>query len=272
MDDSPHILVIVPTYGAFEYARKTLTSLFAHSGPNTHAIVVDDGSPAWNNDWYQDVGGTVGVCHCLENGGLTKALNVGFGLAYGLNCDYIAAVNSDIIFTAGWWQPLVYNLQHGYDLVGPVSNAPGVSSRGVQDVKRWACGVGTSDTATSLKAVPKILKATYSNRVEPCDINGFFLMSRRTAWIAHAYEYRQFTFPPSIDIMPSGRANPTPLMTGQEDWLNHRVKRAGGRVGACLGSYIFHYRSVTRGVRHAVGDWHRMKEPPARVEGEKVEL
>jgi len=263
-DDCPNILVIVPTYGAFDYARKTLQSMFEHSNKErVAAVVVDDGSPDWHDQWYKDVGGgSIGIINYLNNGGLTKAWNVGFHFAFD-QCaeaaDFVVATNSDVIFTAGWWRPMVHALEHGWDLVGPLSNAPGASSKGVQDIKRWARGVGTTDTRTSLANVPRIVQKAYGNNVAPCDVNGFFMMAKKSTWLAHAHDAPLHMFPPSIDVMPSGRRNPTPLMTGQEDWLNHRIKKAGGRTGACTGSYIFHYRSVTRGEQHAQGDWHRMK-------------
>jgi hypothetical protein len=47
-------------------------------------------------------------------------------------------------------------------------------------------------------------------------------------------------------------------MTGNEDELQSRWRAKGMKFAAALGSFIFHYRSVSRGKKFAKGKWLRM--------------
>ena len=42
-----------------------------------------------------------------------------------------------------------------------------------------------------------------------------------------------------------------------EDELQDRWKAKGWKFGVACGSFIFHYRSVTRGIKYAKGKWSR---------------
>lgn len=248
MEHKPTILVIMPTYGHHDYARRALESLFAAtSSKTTAALIVDDGSPDYDANYYRGLNGVLGHIHYTRNYGLTHALNAGLNFAYGTFIDYIACVNSDILFTKGWQNGLIAAANE-YRFVGPLSNAPGVTSRGLQLASRWLQGdVPLTDDQKANDDIASSLWGKYGGRAEPCNLNGFFMFGKATSWCEYAHNYPTQTFPPVIEKMPSGRRNPQPRMQGQEDWINHQVKKSGHRNGVALGSYIVHFRSVTRG-------------------------
>ena len=259
---APSICVIVPVYGQLAYARRTLASLFAKS-PWATAVVVDDASPDWNTDWLKGFDpAKIKVYRYPKNGGLTRSWNAGFQLAKAFNPQYIVAGNADILFTAGWWRALLAAMAQGYDLVGPISNAPGVTApRKSQHVSTYVSDYRVTDDPAYLDQVAARAYSTYvtSARVVEAPINGFFMMAETATWRKYSYS-PELIFPPLITRMPSGRKNRTPLMTGQEDFLCARIRAAGGRTAIVPGSFIWHYRSVSRGTKFVKGDWFRAKE------------
>jgi GT2 family glycosyltransferase len=191
-----------------------------------------------------------------SNGGLTRSWNRGIEIARERGYEYVACGNSDLLF-GGEWPAAMFKAvdRRKYAFVGPVTNAPGDQPR--QDVRRYALASGFNPETHDqqfLDAMGRRMFLDYGGRVDPFNPNGFFLFGRTESWVTYAHDAESHRyFPPSIDVMPSGRRNPTPLMTGQEDWLNARVRSLGGRVGFCPGSYVFHFRSVTRGKAYAKG-------------------
>jgi glycosyltransferase involved in cell wall biosynthesis len=255
--DQPGIAVIVPTYEAFDYSRRTLLSLFKYT-PNAAAIVVDDGSPNWNDQWYEGVGGRV-ITHRFEkNGGLTRSWNKGLRIAENTTAEYTVCGNNDILFTTGWWRGMVGALKDGLSLTGPLSNAPGVTAKGLQGITLYVKNYVLTDDPKYNNRLATRLYKTYHFEHRETPVNGFFMMARTETWVKHAYD-AEHAFKPVNHYAPSGRRNPTPLMTCNEDELQSRWRKAGLRCGVALGSYIFHYRSVSRGKKFAKGQFLRIK-------------
>lgn len=281
----PSIVLIMPVYGQRAYARRTLET-FNASTPNPIVVIVDDASPpepGFDKEWWCiDHPGavTVHIQH-LENLGLTAAWNTGFNAVRnisGLGPDtLIVAGNSDLLFPAQWWRAPMAVTEPGsgrWDIVGPLTNAPGNCPD--QDVNKWIRSTtkqGRRQADGGLRLVQPItgqdndvynsvvcsdLWERYEAETRPAEVNGFCMIGRRAVWRWYAEDWwKGLVFPASILIMPSGRKNPTPHMTGQECWLAAKVKAEGGRMGTCLGSYVAHWRSATRGIRHATPGWFR---------------
>lgn len=253
----PKIAVIIPVYNYWEYVNACLASLL-ETTPNVHAIVVDDRSPipppkAWLRDMVTGNPQCTYVRH-KYNMQLTAAWNTGFQHAFRLpNIEYIVAGNSDILFSPLWWEGLEYASKLGYHLVGPMTNTPGNTT--AQDVMRFIPNYVTSDSAKAVADTATRL-STLKGLVEPTLINGFFMWAKREHWQEGCYG-PDLVFRPSNPRFKSGRKNPTPLMTGNEDELQQRWKGLGWKFAVACGSFIFHYRSVTRGVRYAKGKWSR---------------
>jgi hypothetical protein len=178
--------------------------------------------------------------------------------------DYIVCGNNDVLFSPGWWQGLCRALAAGYAMAGPVSNAPGVTApNGLQHVRRYFPDYPLSDDPVSIGDTAQRLRASYMGKVVPSPVNGFFMMAESRTWLEHGYS-RGMPFPPTIEELPSGKPNPTPTMTGQEEWIQNRWGKKGLKSCVVPASFIFHYRSVARGAEYAVGDCVRMAGRTAR--------
>ncbi len=255
---APRIAYILPTYGHLDYAARCLESLRRSLGTSAFTLIVDDASPAWDADWAK--GTDTEIIRFSSNGGLTRSWNAGFRRAIELgDCEYLITGNSDLLFAANWWDSIESALttdDSEWDFVGPLSNAPGVSSCGLQNINAYYNGYRPHAQSDEQKAIDEVgyfmQHSTEGQQIKQCDINGFCMAARLKTWLAYAHNAADgHFFPPVIKTMPSGRKNPTPLMTGQEDWLNHRVRRAGRKCGVVTGSYVFHYRSISRGDKYA---------------------
>ncbi len=253
--------VVIPTYGAFEYAEDAVTTALNRSFSDLCVLIVDDASPDWaekgapmlqrlQREWGAN---KVRCNQFVENGGLTRSWN------YGLNyfsqpealCDNICVANSDLLFSEGWDEPLLVAATK-YALVGPVTNAPGTVA--CQDVRRYSMvEYEALDDMEVIDTLAKLLGRVHQGRqmfVE--QINGFCMLARRETWDKGRYD-ADHIFKPSNPVNSKGQPNPTPLMTLNEDELQARWRAVGMRSAFCPSSFVFHYRSVTRGIQFAKG-------------------
>lgn len=66
-----------------------------------------------------------------------------------MHVDYACCTNNDTVFTPGWDVTLRAALSRGFDLVGPVTNAPG--SEKAQDVSNFMPNDVLSDDESALR-------------------------------------------------------------------------------------------------------------------------
>jgi hypothetical protein len=85
------------------------------------------------------------------------------------------------------------------------------------------------------------------------------MMAKTSTW--HQFAHGSTIFPPTIDSLGFA-PNPSPLMAGQEEWLLQQCKSLQGRMGIVPGSFVFHYRSATRGNNFIKGDHYRRPMHP----------
>lgn len=239
---SNEILVIIPTHGHFDYACATVESLL-RSDPFARALVVDDASPDWSQAVHEkllSLGHRVCVHRFTEHGGLTRSWNYGLREARDKGFRYAVCGNSDLIFTRGWEDALIEACDHyGYILAGPVSNAPGWTCPSVQKVQAYVPEFIVGDGQAYLDGVAARLAVEQRNVVIPSKINGFFLFGRTSSWWSHSFDADNV-------FNPDARFR----MTGSEDEFQWRVWKGGGATAVVPASFIFHYRSVSRGERH----------------------
>jgi glycosyltransferase involved in cell wall biosynthesis len=261
----PSVVYILPSFRNFEYARQCLLSLHRFS-PFAQAVVVDDASPDWSSNygWWQSTGGRSHAYRFTSQGGLTRSWNIGLEIARRLRPEYIVCGNNDVLFSPDWWQPMCAALASGYALTGPVSNAPGATAPGgLQNIRNYIPDYRLTDNPLAIAEVSKRLRRQYSGVCIPSPVNGFFMMAKCDTW--HRYRYcGDSVFPPLIHALPSGKANRTPTMTGQEDWLQYVWQKKGLQSCIVPSSFIFHYRSVARGRAYARGEYMRMSENDSR--------
>lgn len=256
---------ILPSFRGFDYSRRCLLSLFKYT-PDCVAVVIDDASPGFTDSFLEQPRqkGRVVFERFEKNRGLTAAWNRGLELARAEDPEYIVVGNHDVLFNNGWYDGMIKALTCGFHLVGPLSNAPGVTARGLQDIKHYVKNYTLSDEADYNNELANRLKDNYANRVIPSAINGFFMMARTTTWFGHMFDAKH-VFRPVNKRSASGHRNPTPLMTGNEDELQARWRKKKLRSGVAISSFIFHYRSVARGKQHAMGRWMRLTNPDKEV-------
>ena len=259
------IAYVCPTYKEEElhhYTLKALDSFFRTTAGGV-AIVVDDCSVGWAEKEAAIKrtplfdGQEVYVHHFSEWGGLTRSWNKGLEIADGLDVDYAIASNNDIIFSNLWYEGLLHAISHGYSLVGPLSNAPGVTSQGRAEVWRYIRDYTVSDDPAKINAVAERARKEFAGRVIEVRVNGFFQMAAMGAWRTGKYDDNHF-YCPYNPKTGSGRNNPTPLMTLNEDEIQRRWSRLKRTFAVCMSSFIFHYRAVTRGRKYTRGKWFRM--------------
>lgn len=257
------LAVVIPIYNKFIYARRAILSLFKHGPPEAMALIVDDASPDpvdWDRWWEGDgrPEDRIPRDRCVfqrfdRNLGLTAGWNWGLAEARRLRAEYAVCTNSDILFTPHWHQALLHQADKGeYRLLGPVSNAPGIETSWRQKVKNYYTKYQVSDEAQDIAEVSKTLWKAYGSDTVVGDakmaINGFFMLAKTEIWWAGRYS-EDHVF------------NPAKKMKGNEDELQRRWKLKSYRSGICPGSFIFHYRSVSRGRAFATEGWHRLQDP-----------
>ena len=257
---------ICPTYRALEltgYTETALASFFATT-PGAHAIVVDDASKGWSKQYENRLRGiaevytdsAISFISFEKNGGVTRSWNHGLALAAKENLDYVIAGNNDLIFSVGWYIGPLQALNSGFSLVGPLSNAPGITAKGKQEVTKYLKNYELTDNFFKINDVAKELLSENMGKVIVSPINGFFQFAAMSSWEKGKYS-KDYYYRPSNPYTSKGLKNPTPLMTLNEDELQKRWRSLKMQSCISLSSFIFHYRAVTRGKNYLRGMWYR---------------
>lgn len=259
------LLLVIPTYNHLDYAEQAIVSAFANTTSVTlRVIVLDDASPDWSDDWLRSLRGRYGSslsCHRFErNGGLLRSWNYGLAYARDSDSDFACVANSDLLFPRNWEKALLSALVSGWDLVGPLTNTPGTEPQ--QYAAHYSRVYRPGDAFSTVQEIQDDLFQNHAGAVVPATLNGFCLVAKTQTWQEHRHSMGH-VFNPRNDYNAKGERNPTPLMTLGEYELQRRWKAEGLRAGICLGSYVYHYRSVSRGPKYARGDWHRRPEKAA---------
>ena len=259
---------ICPVYNAKELQRYTETALrsFFETTSNGVAIVVDDASAGWTSAYQKQLEGMVTnsqqevVCYHFDVwGGLTRSWNYGLNLAKKLNLSHAIASNNDIVFTEDYYNGLLNGLAAGFSLVGPLSNAPGVTSpTGAQKIEKYVHDYQVTDDKEYLTQLARRLSKERAGKLVATNINGFFQFSSVANWFKGAYDSAH-VYRPVNKTNSRGIRNPTPLITGNEDELQRRWHKNKMLSAAVCDSFIFHYRAVSRGDKHKKGNWYRQK-------------
>lgn len=222
------LCVVVPTHGHLDYARRAVASLLAAAPPDALAVVVDDASTDWSFDGWP---GGVALHRFKKQGGLTRSWNYGLRVARDRGAEYACVTNSDVVFTAGWFEPVAWALDHGADLAGPLTNAPGHQPK--QQVTRHLPDFKATDDQAYLDGVARRLAAKNAGLLTPLRVNGFCMTAKTATWWRGAHD-------------AASVFDPKHKMTRNEDELQGRWKRLGLVSALVPASFVFHYRGVTR--------------------------
>jgi len=255
-EDDNSICLILPTYGHLDYAARAARS-FLENTRHSRAIVcaVDDGSQGVTDEQYAAWAVENGIQHAkrfADNDGLTRSWNYGLQFCRENGMRYAVCGNSDLVFSPGWDKGILAALEE-YDLVGPVTNAPGWGSfkqaiqRFFPDYEPNDSDADIADKATRISGhMPDPLGNTtsiaYGARGAsinmPEFLNGFCLVARTRIWWVGAFD-ELHVFDPSHKLTE----NETEL---QVRWvIGMRCRRA-----VVPSSFVFHYRSISRGDEH----------------------
>lgn len=225
--DKPDILLVLPTYGHFDYARRCASSFIQHTANYRTAIaIIDDCSNGWDEiEWAKWPVCNQYRIHYTTHEGLTRSWNKGLGIAAIIGAEYTICGNSDTVFTPFCLDGLIEALK-SVDLVGPVTNAPGHC-----EIQR-AVYMDKSDEDWCLGRYANMIRNN-TLCVETDRINGFFLMAKTETWWKYRFDDKH-VFDPRYKL------------TGNEDELQKRWKQQGAKIGYCPRSFIFHYRGISR--------------------------
>lgn len=247
-----NLLVVVPVHSHWDYAVRTVESLYRaadasyfDSSGEVDCVVYDDGSPDYDLAWERKllaVDRRVSFVRYTDNRGMTRSWNAGLNLARAGGYYSCCLTNSDVLFTPGWDAHLRAAVNGDYALAGPVSNAPGHTTKH-QDVAKYLPAYELADDWDALKATAAALAARGLSPVQ-ARVNGFCMMTRtELAWANRFDKYHVL--------------DPKCPMAGNEDRLQDRWEKAGLKFCVVPSSFVFHYRSVTRGDRFKRGRWMR---------------
>lgn len=280
---APKILIVVPTYGQFDYAiRAVRTALSSTQTLEAHVAVIDDASPErmarerheiphsvdepYGNYLInlryarEEFGDRIYQLQFDENGGLTRSWNAGLQAAKDMDFDFCCVTNSDVMF-APRWDARVFDVLNSdkYQLVGPVTNAPGTEQGQYVGNYSVIYRKDKKDDLSHMADVQDELMFQQGTRTKEATLNGFCMIAFTKDWWANAYDANH-VFCPRNDFNSKGEKNPTPLMTLNEYEFQRRLHEKGGKSAVCLGSYVYHYRAVSRGDKHKRGDWARIEQ------------
>jgi GT2 family glycosyltransferase len=231
-----NVLVVIPSYGHFDFVRKTILSLHwaaADDASIPDYLIVDDASEEWEQiDWNLFPNPSCPKIHFEIRAGLTRSWNEGLIVARERGYTYAICANSDLVFAPGSIESLCGALDSGVALAGPLTNAPGFCRW--QDVRSFL-GKGEHQINDSPKNISQIALHLAALDIEPiqCPLNGFCLAAKTETWWSHSIS-RSVVFNPSL-----------PLEHNEVE-LQNRWYRAGAKTAMIVQSYVFHYRSVSR--------------------------
>jgi GT2 family glycosyltransferase len=244
------VCLIMPTHNDLDYAAKCAKS-FLENTRNLAPVVIalDDASDGVTSESYAEWAKANGIAHAYrfdEAAGMTRSWNYGLNLAHNNGYEYSVCGNADTLFTVGWEVGIVEALET-HDLAGPITNASGWGTprqNVAAHVKDYEPDDQTiqciADAVSELPTVtlPGPMYDFHSGGCSvtvPEYLNGFCLVARTKTWFAGAFD-RDAVFDPA----KINSENEVELETRWAIGL-------GSRMALVPSSFVFHYRSVSRG-------------------------
>lgn len=242
--------LIIPTaehvdlaYQAAKSARRTSTWTIPEEG----VFFYDDATPRvqqslWNR--LQELWPRAYVYRTERRVGCTMMWNLGLRKARQEGYDYAMLANDDLLFGLGWDQGFDDAINtYRYDFVGPVSNAPGYGMP-CQAVTHYLKDYELSNRLEDIDAVSARLAALSDPTPKPGRINGFCIAGPVEKWWRYAFDCTAV-----FDPLPKYK------MQGNEDEFQRRGRGQGMQTAVCPTSFVFHYRSATRGEKYRRDLW-----------------
>ncbi len=248
------IMLVLPTHNDLEYAAKAIASFKAHAGDLTPMVcVIDDASDGVTDETYAEwakANGADQFKRFPDGAGMTRSWNYGLQVAREMGAEFAVCGNADTIFSPGWAIGIVDALKD-HELVGPVTNAPGwgcdrqniraYTDREFDDSPETIAAIAADIVAQPFVTLSPISVSYGQNQMNvtiPEFLNGFCIVARTETWFAGAFDGTSVFDPSRINS-----ENETEL---QMRWTVGQ----GARRAIVPSSFVFHYRSVSRGDQH----------------------
>lgn len=249
-NDEDLVAIIIPTYGQFEYVSRAVET--AAMTPRSMVIVVDDGSEDWPGERIVS-GWMDGRRHAIltrkHDANLSRSWNQGYSVARANGAKYVVFGNSDLIFPKGWWPPMRESLAH-YAFVGPVTNAPGhVHHQGVDRLGSYVL----SDDPDDIQATHDRIRLEDLPAEDSLGLNGFCIAANVGA----------------IEGMGDKVFSERIPLAGNETEMLRRARGLGLGIGIVRSAFVFHYRSVSRGLTGRRQESGSLRIPGCRGCGKK---
>lgn len=238
------VAAVIPTFKHFDYAKRAIRS-FLESTPDSLAILVDDGSPDWPGDLmiktWADPRRFRFHRFSQNNKDLTRSWNKGLEIARDNGAVYTVVTNSDVMFVDGWWPSAQFALDNGCHLVGPITNAAG--HRQKQSWRNYCVNPLTIDDPLHLAKIASNIRNSHGpkTQIDVKGVNGFCMVAKTSVWWDKPFG-------------PTTPFDPRYKMEKNEDKLAARWRKMDRRIVIVPGSFVFHYRGVSRGSGAIRGD------------------
>lgn len=234
-----NIAFVFTVHGAIPYFKGALETLMQHTAPKPgqrfKVFVADDCEVQEESSalekaleivtWEWKV-----ISMGRKRIGYTKSVNAGLKAAWGENFDILVTINSDVVFTPMWLEPLVaaLNSSHDIGMSGPIGNAASYqsvpelySTSGTWNKNPLPEGWNATDMSKLAFLVSKC------NLISVPILNGFLMAIHRRALQEIGWM--------NEDLFPFGY--------GEENDFAFRLKAAGLRLVVNPMSYIYHHKT-----------------------------
>lgn len=235
--------IIIPVYNGVEYLKACISSIHLNTTYPYHIILSDAGSNAETWEYLNTLKGITVVGKPGQRRNFSEACNA--GIAVSGSPRFIALLNSDVIVSKGWLEPIIQKMESVDRLAacGVLSNC----DRG------WLNGVPGKPTFPMRleKAGMELVPGMKYDRVMPHldELNEFMAKSNKSLegkylpqqWVA---AYATVFAKSALDDV--GHFDPI-FKNGCEDLdLCRRLSLMGYNIGQALDSFIFHFGGISR--------------------------
>lgn len=233
------VAFVFTVHGAIPYFTGALETLMQHTAPKPgqrfKVFVADDCEVEEESTALE---GTLKIVTWewkvismgMKRVGYTKSVNAGLKAAWGENFDILVTINSDVVFTPNWLEPLIAALKSSHDIgmSGPIGNAASYqsvpelySTGGTWHKNPLPEGLIANDMSKLAFLVSKC------NLISVPILNGFLMAIHRRALQEIGWM--------NEDLFPFGY--------GEENEFAFRLKAAGFRLVVNPMSYIYHHKT-----------------------------
>lgn len=238
-EEEEKIAFVFTVHGAISYFKGAVETLVLHTTPKpgqTFKLFVADDCA--HREESKDLRQTLEIVRWdvkvmsmgKKRAGYTKAVNAGLKAAWGEGFEIMVTINSDVVFTPHWLEPLVAALQSSSDIgmAGPISNAASYQSVPELTTNRGTWNTNPLPEGWNISDMSKLAFLTSKcNLIDVPILNGFLIAIHRRALQEVGWM--------NEELFPHGY--------GEENEYAFRVKAAGLKLVVSPMSYVYHHKT-----------------------------